>query len=106
MKKSKIIIFSMALALLLFANISVTLFEGSNNEIGIKINQYETYANPGNDDQLHNPLDPEDGGGDGNRVICYSESYLNTSYTYTYCGTCKSKTGKGVGKTLKCRNKN
>ncbi len=48
MKKSKIIIFSTALVLLLFANISVTLFDGTENEININLNKTEVFAHGGN----------------------------------------------------------
>jgi hypothetical protein len=76
MKKSKIIIFSTALVLLLFANISVTLFDGSENEININLNKTEVLAY---------------GGGSGSSVGSGSGDdyhHVACSYNDLYCALC------------------
>ena len=44
MKKTKLFIFSISLALLMFANIRVTLFEGNDTEISFNLNNMEVFA--------------------------------------------------------------
>ncbi len=88
MKKSKIIIFSTALVLLLFANISVTLFDGSENEININLNKTEVLAYGGGSGSSVGSGSGDGGAGIGINHICVS--YGKCRYrirTGRYCRT-------------------
>ena len=85
MKKSKIIIFSIALAFLMFANISVTLFDGARDEISFQLNSEQVLANP--TDHLHEmpPDDSNGGGGNGVRCACKRGDCVARSFFGSRC---------------------